>query len=73
MTYFDYYLFVRLLEERKNTDAHLLQPRVLWDLWGVLQDTSPYRLRKNPPSSGFIGETLLRHILIMLNFGESCF
>ncbi|CAG9110641.1 unnamed protein product [Plutella xylostella] len=27
----------------------------LWQLWAVLQDASPYRLRRNPPSSGFIG------------------
>ncbi|KAH9634012.1 hypothetical protein HF086_001214 [Spodoptera exigua] len=44
-----------LLDRYKNADVHLLNPQVLWGLWSVLQDTSPYRLRRNPPSSGFIG------------------
>ncbi|XP_026726043.1 beta-galactoside alpha-2,6-sialyltransferase 2 [Trichoplusia ni] len=54
----DYPLFPvykKLLELRKDSDVHLLNPQVLWALWAVLQDTSPYRLRRNPPSSGFIG------------------
>ncbi|XP_047035147.1 beta-galactoside alpha-2,6-sialyltransferase 2 [Helicoverpa zea] len=54
----DYPLFPvykRLLEQNPNADVHLLNPQVLWALWSVLQDTSPYRLRRNPPSSGFIG------------------
>ncbi|KAJ8734068.1 hypothetical protein PYW07_014619 [Mythimna separata] len=56
--YPDYPLFPvykKLLERNHNADVHLLNPQVLWSLWSVLQDTSPYRLRRNPPSSGFIG------------------
>ncbi|XP_041974469.1 beta-galactoside alpha-2,6-sialyltransferase 2 [Aricia agestis] len=48
-------VYKRLLEQRRSADVHLLNPQVLWRLWAVLQDFSPYRLRKNPPSSGFIG------------------
>ncbi|KAG7304125.1 hypothetical protein JYU34_011058 [Plutella xylostella] len=48
-------VYKRLLEDRKDADVHLLRPEVLWQLWAVLQDASPYRLRRNPPSSGFIG------------------
>ncbi|XP_013195339.1 beta-galactoside alpha-2,6-sialyltransferase 2 [Amyelois transitella] len=48
-------VYKRLLEERPDADVHLLRPQVLWDLWAVLQDASSYRLRRNPPSSGFIG------------------
>ncbi|KAM3966552.1 beta-galactoside-a-2,6-sialyltransferase [Aphomia sociella] len=48
-------VYKRLLEQRPDADVHLLRPEVLWDLWAVLQDSSPYRLRRNPPSSGFIG------------------
>ncbi|CAH2068551.1 unnamed protein product, partial [Iphiclides podalirius] len=48
-------VYKRLLEIRPNADVHLLHPNVLWGLWAVLQDSSPYRIRKNPPSSGFIG------------------
>lgn len=45
----------RFLSKRPDADAHLVKPDVLWNLWAVLQDSSPYRLRRNPPSSGFIG------------------
>ncbi|XP_028165760.1 beta-galactoside alpha-2,6-sialyltransferase 2 [Ostrinia furnacalis] len=48
-------VYKRLLDTRPEADVHLLKPQVLWDLWAVLQDSSPYRLRRNPPSSGFIG------------------
>ncbi|XP_038209036.1 beta-galactoside alpha-2,6-sialyltransferase 1 [Zerene cesonia] len=48
-------VYKKLLKERPNADVHLLNPLVLWRLWTVLQDSSPYRLRRNPPSSGFIG------------------
>ncbi|XP_050354279.1 beta-galactoside alpha-2,6-sialyltransferase 2 isoform X1 [Nymphalis io] len=48
-------VYKKLLEAQPGADVHLLYPQVLWDLWTVLQDSSPYRLRRNPPSSGFIG------------------
>ncbi|XP_072936076.1 beta-galactoside alpha-2,6-sialyltransferase 2 [Epargyreus clarus] len=48
-------VYKKLLLNRPKADVHLLNPHVLWALWAVLQDTSPYRLRRNPPSSGFIG------------------
>ncbi|KAJ0181156.1 hypothetical protein K1T71_003241 [Dendrolimus kikuchii] len=40
---------------RPEADVHILNPQVLWELWTILQDSSPYRLRRNPPSSGFLG------------------
>ncbi|KAJ8734754.1 hypothetical protein PYW08_014004 [Mythimna loreyi] len=54
----DYPLFPvykKLLEKSDKADVHLLNPQVLWELWSVLQDSSVYRLRRNPPSSGFLG------------------
>ncbi|XP_050673668.1 beta-galactoside alpha-2,6-sialyltransferase 2 [Leptidea sinapis] len=48
-------VYKRLLKERPTADVHLLNPKVLWELWTVLQDSSPYRLRRNPSSSGFLG------------------
>ncbi|XP_049887298.1 beta-galactoside alpha-2,6-sialyltransferase 2 [Pectinophora gossypiella] len=48
-------VYKKLLQDRTDADVHLLSPQVLWGLWSVLQDSSPYRLRRNPPSSGFIG------------------
>ncbi|XP_059049395.1 beta-galactoside alpha-2,6-sialyltransferase 2 [Achroia grisella] len=54
-------VYKRLLELRPGADVHLLRPEVLWDLWAVLQDSSQYRLRRNPPSSGFIGVWFALH------------
>ncbi|XP_026764485.2 beta-galactoside alpha-2,6-sialyltransferase 2 [Galleria mellonella] len=54
-------VYKRLLERRPDADVHLLRPEVLWDLWAVLQDSSQYRLRRNPPSSGFIGVWFALH------------
>ncbi|XP_032515182.2 beta-galactoside alpha-2,6-sialyltransferase 2 [Danaus plexippus] len=48
-------VYKKLLERNNSVDVHLLNPQVLWDLWEVLQDSTPYRLRRNPPSSGFLG------------------
>ncbi|KAL4709155.1 hypothetical protein ACJJTC_008083 [Scirpophaga incertulas] len=48
-------VYKKLLDKTPNADVHLLNPQVLWELWKVLQNFSPYRLRRNPPSSGFLG------------------
>ncbi|XP_073943453.1 beta-galactoside-a-2,6-sialyltransferase [Choristoneura fumiferana] len=48
-------VYKEFLELKPDADVHLLMPQVLWDIWTVLQESSPYRIRKNPPSSGFIG------------------
>lgn len=43
-----------------HADAHLIDPRSLWRLWTALQSHFPQRsIRRNPPSSGFIGIALL--------------
>ncbi|KAJ2946445.1 hypothetical protein O0L34_g12487 [Tuta absoluta] len=54
-------VYKKLLEDKLDADVHLLHPKVLWDLWEVLQDSSPYRLRRNPPSSGFLGVWFSMH------------
>ncbi|XP_013166429.1 PREDICTED: beta-galactoside alpha-2,6-sialyltransferase 2 [Papilio xuthus] len=54
-------VYKRLLEIRPKADVHLLHPNVLWSLWAVLQNSSSYRLRRNPPSSGFIGVWFALH------------
>ncbi|GBP21350.1 Beta-galactoside alpha-2,6-sialyltransferase 2 [Eumeta japonica] len=41
-----------------SADAWLLRPAALWALWAALQDAAPYRLRRHPPSSGFIGSKI---------------
>ncbi|XP_066143900.1 beta-galactoside alpha-2,6-sialyltransferase 1 [Euwallacea fornicatus] len=37
----------------------MVNPLTVWDVWDFLQRNSPKRLRKNPPSSGFLGLRLL--------------
>ncbi|CAG9863526.1 unnamed protein product [Phyllotreta striolata] len=37
----------------------LLNPQNVWDVWDFLQNNSPSMLRRNPPSSGFLGLRLL--------------
>lgn len=49
-TYIDY---KRLFPKSK---FFILNPQSLWRLWDFLQSNSPGRLRRNPPSSGFLGE-----------------
>lgn len=37
----------------------LVDPRSVWRLWDFLQSNSPSMLRRNPPSSGFLGLSIL--------------
>ncbi|KAK3912515.1 Beta-galactoside alpha-2,6-sialyltransferase 2 [Frankliniella fusca] len=44
---------------KPETNAHILNPSSLWDLWDYIQAHMPLRIRRNPPSSGFLGLALL--------------
>lgn len=55
----DYDLFANYVLFKKKfpkSKLYLLNPLSLWELWDFLQSNSPDRLRKNPPSSGFLGK-----------------
>lgn len=55
----DYDLFTNYMMFRKKfpkSKVYLLNPKSLWELWDFLQSNSPGRLKKNPPSSGFLGK-----------------
>nr|XP_023027108.1 beta-galactoside alpha-2,6-sialyltransferase 2 [Leptinotarsa decemlineata] len=55
----EFNLFPNYMAFRKNdpkSRVFLLNPQSIWDLWDFLQDNSPSRLRRNPPSSGFLGK-----------------
>lgn len=52
-------LFQRAKQEMFKSSLYLLHPEVLWSTWKILQSTTYSTLLKNPPSSGFIGLTLL--------------
>ncbi|KAL1140594.1 hypothetical protein AAG570_000524 [Ranatra chinensis] len=58
----DFDIFTPYIKHRMakpNTNFHILDPRVLWTLWDFLQSHTPVRIRRNPPSSGFLGLSLL--------------
>uniref|UniRef100_A0A1B6KAB9 Beta-galactoside alpha-2,6-sialyltransferase 1 n=1 Tax=Graphocephala atropunctata TaxID=36148 RepID=A0A1B6KAB9_9HEMI len=42
-----------------ETPLYMVDPRDLWRLWDFLQARTPARIRRNPPSSGFLGLALL--------------
>ncbi|KAF5269316.1 hypothetical protein FQR65_LT02618 [Abscondita terminalis] len=58
----DFDLFPNYIEHRtrfKKTKSYVLNPQSLWDLWIFLQKQSTHQLRRNPPSSGFLGLAVL--------------
>lgn len=66
----DHDVFSNYFEFRRRNPksrCYLMDPRSLWDLWNFLQGNSPSRLRKNPPSSGFLG-LVLELLLICIWF-----
>ena len=62
----EYPLFTNFVKYRKTfqkSKMYLVDPRSVWRLWDFLQGHSFNRLRRNPPSSGFIG-TCRKHVKI---------
>ncbi|KAK4879072.1 hypothetical protein RN001_007218 [Aquatica leii] len=58
----DFNLFTNYLEHRskyKKTKSYILNPQSLWELWIFLQKQSVHQMRRNPPSSGFLGLAVL--------------
>ena len=54
----DFDVFTPYFEHRKlhpQQSFYLLDPRSQWTLWNYIQSLIPVRIRKNPPSSGFLG------------------
>jgi hypothetical protein len=57
----DFDVFAPYFERRKlypEQAFYLLDPRSQWTLWDYIQSLIPVRIRKNPPSSGFLGKVL---------------
>lgn len=58
----DFDVFTPYFERRKlypEQAFYLLDPRSQWMLWDYIQSLIPVRIRKNPPSSGFLGLALM--------------
>ncbi|PSN48130.1 hypothetical protein C0J52_05814 [Blattella germanica] len=58
----DFDVFTPYFQRRKlhpDQKFYLVDPRSQWTLWDYIQSLIPVRIRKNPPSSGFLGGNLL--------------
>uniref|UniRef100_A0A182RJH7 Beta-galactoside alpha-2,6-sialyltransferase 1 n=1 Tax=Anopheles funestus TaxID=62324 RepID=A0A182RJH7_ANOFN len=58
----DFNLFENFKKFRSNhpqSNFHIIDPRSIWRAWTALQDLTQTPIRKNPPTSGFIGLGLL--------------
>lgn len=49
--------YKRAMKKRPNAKLFLVDPRSIWSLWRTLHIFTGTKIRKNPPSSGFIGES----------------
>lgn len=66
----EFNLFPKYVEFRKKfpkSKVFILNPLTIWRVWDFLQKNAPDRLRRNPPSSGFLGE----YVLIDRSFAET--
>lgn len=51
--FFELWAKQKLLNHKK--DSFILDPRSIWRVWDFIQSLTSLRIRKNPPSSGFLG------------------
>ncbi|KFB50816.1 AGAP006903-PA-like protein [Anopheles sinensis] len=51
--------FKKFRTEHPQSNFHIIDPRSIWRAWTALQDLTKTIIRKNPPTSGFIGLGLL--------------
>lgn len=61
----DFDVFTPYFERRRlypEQAFYLLDPRSQWTLWNYIQSLIPVRIRKNPPSSGFLGKMLNSYV-----------
>ncbi|XP_075235729.1 beta-galactoside-a-2,6-sialyltransferase [Lycorma delicatula] len=62
--------YIKHRDSSPETNFHLIDPRDLWRLWNFLQAHTSVRIRKNPPSSGFLGLALLLPYCSYVNMFE---
>uniref|UniRef100_A0A8D0B2U4 Beta-galactoside alpha-2,6-sialyltransferase 1 n=1 Tax=Salvator merianae TaxID=96440 RepID=A0A8D0B2U4_SALMN len=54
--------YQRYRQKHPKQPFYILNPRMPWQLWDILQENSPEDIQPNPPSSGMLG------IALMMNF-----
>ena len=48
--------FKKFRSSHPQSNFHIIDPRSIWRAWTALQDLTDVPIRKNPPTSGFIGK-----------------
>ncbi|XP_053672195.1 beta-galactoside alpha-2,6-sialyltransferase 2 [Anopheles nili] len=69
----DFNLFENFKKFRTNhpqANFHIIDPRSIWRAWTALQDLTQSPIRKNPPTSGFIGLGLLMPVCRYIDIVE---
>ncbi|KAG8445446.1 hypothetical protein GDO86_010285 [Hymenochirus boettgeri] len=69
----DYQFYDRFTEYRKkNPDQmfFILNPQATWQLWDIIQESSPEQIQPDPPSSGLLGILLMMNLCNQVNVYE---
>ncbi|XP_008182168.1 beta-galactoside alpha-2,6-sialyltransferase 2 isoform X2 [Acyrthosiphon pisum] len=66
--FIDNYISFRKSNPRSN--FHIVHPQYLWRLWDYIQDHTTAHIRRNPPSSGFLGLAMLLPRCTVVNMFE---
>lgn len=54
------------MKKNSNAKLYLIDPRSIWNLWKTLHIFTGIHIRRNPPSSGFIGESMATSYLLRI-------
>lgn len=53
--------YISFRRANPGSNFHIVHPQYLWRLWDYLQDHTTAHIRRNPPSSGFLGKNNNMH------------
>jgi hypothetical protein len=59
--------YISFREANPRSNFHIVHPQYLWRLWDYIQDHTTAHIRRNPPSSGFLGENILKQPVYYLH------
>uniref|UniRef100_A0A182N9E1 Beta-galactoside alpha-2,6-sialyltransferase 1 n=1 Tax=Anopheles dirus TaxID=7168 RepID=A0A182N9E1_9DIPT len=62
--------FKKFRSTQPQANFHIIDPRSIWRAWTALQDLTQVPIRKNPPTSGFIGLGLLMPVCRYIDIVE---
>ncbi|XP_072111666.1 beta-galactoside alpha-2,6-sialyltransferase 1-like [Mobula birostris] len=62
--------YTKYREKNPNQPFYIINPKMQWQLWNVMQENTAEDIQRNPPSSGFIGILLMMTICDQVNVYE---